>query len=160
MIIIGYQGIGKSTLAESEIKCIDLESGNFWIDGQRRDNWYAPYCEIALDLSRQGYIVFTSSHAVVRDYLMRKILLNKDHKQIYVCYPILGLKDEWIAKLEDRYMKSKLEKDYKAWKNAEVRYEENIIELANSRFKQLPIMSMNYDLRKIVGIRREGNDDL
>lgn len=35
MIIIGYQGIGKSTLAKNSLKYIDLESGNFWINGER-----------------------------------------------------------------------------------------------------------------------------
>lgn len=33
MIIIGYQGIGKSTLAHEDNKYIDLESGNFWYQG-------------------------------------------------------------------------------------------------------------------------------
>ena len=39
MIIIGYQGIGKSTLAGHN-SVIDLESGNFWNDGKRIDDWY------------------------------------------------------------------------------------------------------------------------
>ena len=29
MIIIGYQGIGKSTYSNKDVTCIDLESGNF-----------------------------------------------------------------------------------------------------------------------------------
>ena len=66
MIVIGYQGIGKSTLANKDLRFIDLESGNFWVDGKRADDWYKPYCQIAEHLSRQGYIVFTSSHEVVR----------------------------------------------------------------------------------------------
>ena len=57
MIISGYQGIGKSSLAGSH-NCIDLESGNFWIDGVRDNDWYKPYCKIANHLSEQGYIVF------------------------------------------------------------------------------------------------------
>ena len=31
MILVGYQGIGKSTLAKEKVDIIDLESGNFWI---------------------------------------------------------------------------------------------------------------------------------
>lgn len=58
MIIVGYQGIGKSSLAGRDKKFIDLESGNFWIDGKRADDWYKPYCKIAEHLSQQGYYVF------------------------------------------------------------------------------------------------------
>lgn len=148
MIVIGYQGIGKSTLADNELSVIDLESGNFWIDGKRSDDWYKPYCKIAIDLSKQGYIVLTSSHEVVR----RELLENPDaaDQKIYACHPVLALKDEWIERLAERYAKSKSEKDYKAWKNAEDRYTENITELMNSGFDTLPIDSMDYDLTYII----------
>ena len=53
MIISGYQGIGKSTLAKNSNKYIDLESGNFWIDGERQENWYKIYCKIAAHLSNK-----------------------------------------------------------------------------------------------------------
>ena len=39
MIYVGYQGIGKSSIAGKH-NCIDLESGNFWDNGVRADNWY------------------------------------------------------------------------------------------------------------------------
>ena len=54
MIVIGYQGIGKSTLAGRDHKFIDLESGNFWVDGKRADDWYKPYCQIAEHLSKKA----------------------------------------------------------------------------------------------------------
>ena len=116
MIVIGYQGIGKSTLAGRNNKFIDLESSNFWIDGKRADDWYKPYCKIAEHLSQQGYIVFTSSHEVVRKQL-------EDSDEIVVlAFPSAELKWEWIAKLEKRYEESGLEKDYKALMNAKDRY--------------------------------------
>ena len=34
MIIIGYQGVGKSTLANKDDKFIDLESSSFWVKGE------------------------------------------------------------------------------------------------------------------------------
>ena len=43
MIVIGYQGIGKSTYSNKDITCIDLESGNLWVDGVRLDDWYKVY---------------------------------------------------------------------------------------------------------------------
>lgn len=140
MIVIGYQGIGKSTLAGRNNKFIDLESGNFWVDGKRADDWYKPYCQIAEHLSQQGYIVFTSSHEVVRKQL-------KDSREmVIVVYPSIELKDEWISKLEKRYEESGLEKDYKALMNAKDRYEENIKELDNSDFIKLTLTKMAYDL--------------
>ena len=81
MIIVGYQGIGKSSLAGVG-NCIDLESSNFWINGKRDPEWYKPYCKIADHLSKQGYTVFTSSHEVVR----RELMFCTD-EPVYVVFP-------------------------------------------------------------------------
>lgn len=141
MIVIGYQGIGKSSLAGRNHRFIDLESSNFWVDGQRAENWYRPYCQIAEHLSKQGYIVFTSSHEVVRKQL------EKSKEVVVLVYPSLKLKDMWIDKLENRYRDSGLEKDYKALMNAKDRYEANIQELADSRINyKLVLAKPDYDL--------------
>ena len=143
MIFIGYQGIGKSTLAGHN-RYIDLESGNFWINSKRDENWYIPYCNIAEHLSEQGYRVFTSSHEVVRN------CLTTSKEDCFVVYPALHLKDEWIAKLKARYENSKLDKDYKAYMNAVDRYEDNIKEIANSGFNCIQIDSMDYNLDELI----------
>lgn len=148
MIIIGYQGIGKSSLA-GDGRMIDLESGNFWVDGNRDEKWYMPYCNIALSLHRQGYIVFTSSHKVVRDYL-KEIASPKDWDSIFVCYPDKELKEAWIHKLELRYQDTKLDKDYKAWKDAECRFEEAVRELDLCGFKKIHIDMMDYELVDLI----------
>lgn len=141
MIVIGYQGIGKSTLAGRDNRYIDLESSNFWVDGKRAEDWYKPYCQIAEHLSKQGYIVFTSSHEVVR-----KQLENSD-EAVVLAYPSVGLKDAWIDKLEKRYKESGLDKDYKALMNAKDRYEENIKELNKSDIRcKLAFVDIDYDL--------------
>lgn len=141
MIIIGYQGIGKSSIAGRDRKFIDLESGNFWVDGKRAEDWYKPYCQIAEHLSRQGYIVFTSSHEVVRKQL------ENSGEVVVLCYPSLKLKDMWIDKLEKRYQDTGLEKDYKALMNAKDRFDENIRELDESRFDFKIVLSKpDYDL--------------
>lgn len=144
MIIVGYQGIGKSTLSNASSKCIDLESGNFWVDGKRADDWYKPYCQIANHLSEQGYTVFVSSHEVVRKEL------EKSKEFVCVVHPSVKLQDEWIAKLEDRYMRTKSNKDYKAYMNAKDRYHDNIIELMTSPFVSYEIESIDYDLEDII----------
>lgn len=144
MIIIGYQGIGKSTLANKDVRFIDLESGNFWVDGKRSDDWYKPYCKIAENLSSQGYIVFVSSHEVVRNQLVNS------EEQVISCVPSLELKDQWINKLKERYERTGLDKDYRAYMNAKDRYTENIIEIAASGFNVLWIESMDYDLNNEI----------
>ncbi len=144
MIIIGYQGIGKSTLAGKN-NCIDLESGNMWVNGKRPNDWYIPYCQIAVHLSQQGYTVFTSSHEVVRKQLLEY------NEKVFACYPVKELKDRWIERLEERYHKTGLEKDYKALTNAKDKYLENIAELEKEKaFYHLPITDMHYNLRDMI----------
>ncbi len=146
MIIIGYQGIGKSCLSRSASNVIDLESGCFWNAGYRHSDWYIYYCNTALDLSAQGNVVFTSSHAVVRE---RFAALPKT-ELIAVCYPSLELKDDWTAKLYERHKRTQLEKDYKAWRNAVDCYEQNIHELMASPFDKIEIDSMFYDMHQLI----------
>ena len=149
MIVVGYQGIGKSTLAGKD-NCIDLESGNFWVDGKRADDWYKPYCQIANHLSEQGYTVFVSSHEVVRKEL------EKSKEDVVIIYPSHTLKYQWIEKLKERYERTDLIKDFKAWKNAEEMYSQNIEDLADIDravkfgFIRYEIGSMDYDLSKII----------
>lgn len=152
MIIIGYQGIGKSTLAAKNLKYIDLESSNFWFEDPetkqrvRHSNWYEMYCNVAEDLSRQGYIVFVSSHQPVRERLL------KSEEYVVACVPLLILKDEWINKLKERYENSLLEKDYKAYMNAVDRFTENITEIMDSGFDVILITDADYNLQDLIEI--------
>ena len=144
-IIVGYQGIGKSTLAKNGNGYIDLESGNFWIGGRRAEEWYIPYCNIAINLAEQGYKVFVSSHQVVRDYLASVPKLEPI--DLYCCFPSYTLKNLWIDKLHKRYKDTGLWKDYKAWQNALERYDENIKELHQSKgFIPIVINDIHYSL--------------
>lgn len=148
MIIIGYQGIGKSTLAKSNLKYIDLESGNFFVDGVRADDWYKAYVQIAKHLSEQGYTVFVSSHKVVRD------ALKEIGVPVGACFPSTKLKDEWIDKLQKRYDESKLDKDYRALMNAKDRYVENINEMNDDcdryQYYKFMIDDIDYTLEHCV----------
>ena len=143
MIIIGYQGIGKSTCSKYS-NCIDLESGCFWHDGKRPDDWYIYYCQIAENLSRQGNLVFVSSHEPVREFLRK----SKEH--VICVHPSPALRDEWVDKLYLRWKQSKLEKDYKAFANAADRYIENIGEIMQSGIPCYSIDSMEYNLFDII----------
>ena len=155
MIVIGYQGIGKSTLAKKKLGYIDLESGCFWRNGTRNDDdyWYIYYCQIAEHLSGQGNVVFVSSHKQVRDYL-------KSSNERAICvYPSILLSEEWKIKLLHRYNETKLEKDHKAWMNAEERYHENISEMMMCGIPHVEIDYMDYDLHEIIlGVIRRNPD--
>lgn len=144
MIIIGYQGIGKSTLAKDSLKYIDLESGNFWINGERDEQWYKPYCNIANHLSAQGYTVFTSSHKEVREEL------KNSSEVVKIAFPALELKTDWLIRLTNRYNESMLEKDYKALMNASLHYEDNIEDLMNEPFDKIIINNIDYNLRELI----------
>ena len=144
MIIIGYQGIGKSTLAKDSLKYIDLESGNFWINGERDEQWYKPYCNIANHLSAQGYTVFTSSHKEVREEL------KNSSEVVKIAFPALELKTDWLIRLTNRYNESMLEKDYKALINASLYYEDNIEDLMNEPFDKIIINNIDYNLEELI----------
>ena len=85
MIIIGYQGIGKSSISVRNSCRIDLESGTFWNNDTRPNDWYIYYCNIAEHLSKQKFTVFTSSHKEVRERL------KFSNENIWVIYPSLYL---------------------------------------------------------------------
>lgn len=142
MIYVGYQGIGKSSIAGKN-NCIDLESGNFWVDDIRNDNWYKEYCNIAEHLSNQGYKVFMSSHKIVREELN-----NRGIDFIVIC-PSLTLKEQWINRLQERYDRTRSTKDFKALKNAKEMYEENVKELTSEK-NTIVITTINYDLLDIL----------
>ena len=145
MIVIGYQGIGKSTLVKYSNSYIDFESSNFKINGKRPDGWEQMYCEAALDLSRQGHVVFTASHKCIRDYLK----YHQGSEVVLIVSPSVDLKDQWLEKLRNRYKETCLEKDKLALLNAEDCFFENIKEMQNyaSVFPFYEITDMGYKLR-------------
>lgn len=147
MIYVGYQGIGKSSISGKN-NCIDLESGNFWVDDKRVDDWYKIYVNIAEHLSNQGYKVFMSSHKVVREEL------NKRKIEFKVIMPSIFLKEQWIKRLQQRYDKSHLKKDYKALMNAKECYEENIKDLLQENYI-IQIQDINYDLNDLIKSKGE-----
>ena len=93
MIITGYQGIGKSTLANKRPDIIDLESSCFWKTENgvktRPDDWYVYYCQMAEHLSRRGYIVFVSYHPEVREYLE-----NHGTEPFCAIFPVKSIKED------------------------------------------------------------------
>lgn len=145
MIIIGYQGIGKSSIARvNPFTSIDLESSWTKIDGQRPDEWAQIYCQIAEGLSRAGYNVFVSSHKVVQD------ILAKSSEHVLAVFPSLDIKDEWLERLRLRWEVTGDDKNLRAWKGAEAGYDDEIRVLMDSPFEKYIIGDMNYRLEGVI----------
>lgn len=146
MIIIGYQGIGKSALG-GENGFIDLESSNFnKPDGSETKilNWHVPYCNVANDLSSQGYNVFVSCHKQVRDYL------KKSKEKVVLVFPALELEKGWFEKLKERYNKTHLSKDRAALTRTFNCYSQDITDLMNEEYEKIVIESMEYSLKQLL----------
>ena len=133
MIIIGYQGIGKSTYCAKEVQAIDLESSYFRdFQNNRPDCWAELYVKTAINLSGQGYDVFVSSHKEVREALVACSCVSF-YKGFKFCaiVPSIGLKYDWIQRLQYRYDALPSSKNLAALENAKDRFEENIKEIAD-----------------------------
>ena len=149
MIVIGYQGIGKSTCASKMPGFIDFESSNFKFDGKRDDNWYIIYCRVAVSLARQGYIVMVSSHECVRLELEK---YNPDDEYtIAIICPHYTLRDQWIQRLWNRYTQDPSCKNYAAWIDAEKHFTDSILSMNKQvEFSTIYLNSMDYDLDKLI----------
>ena len=148
MIIIGFPGIGKSTLAFNNDKFVDLESSYFKTPDARNDDWVVDYCKLAEFLSKNGSIVFISSHKAVRDYITN--MHTNEH--VACIFPSKRIKEQWIKKLEDRYMNSGLDKDYRAFIRARDHYDDDIRELYSDDgipYKWV-ITDINYNLEEEI----------
>lgn len=147
MIIIGHQGIGKTSLSIQRDNTIDLDSSCFYVGYERVKDWFIAYRNVAMSLSRQGNTVFVSSHKEVRS----AFALVED-EVIVLCYPAPELKEPWQKKLRERYARTGSAKDKRAMLNADGYYDQNIKMLMNDkRFENhIVITSMDYDLEKLI----------
>lgn len=155
MIVVGYPGIGKSTLCQHRENCIDLESSCF---DKSNKQWYKDYCNVAVDLHKQGNIVLVSNHHLVYKELSSKDVLNATN--LVFIFPSLQLRDDWITKLGHRYNKEKTKKNEAAWLRATNCYFEDILNLVNfvkkNNHRYCCINNMEYQLDCIVRGLEEG----
>ena len=141
MIVIGYPGVGKSTLAWSYKEYVDLESSTFFNGDERPEDWYVYYCKIAEDLSKQRKVVFVSSHKAVMDEL------HNSHEKVVIVYPTSFLKEDWIKKLQDRYDNTHSDKDLKAYLRAKEHYDEDIKLMKSYNFRKVELYDIGYCLK-------------
>ena len=154
MIIIGYPGIGKSTVCGRDTGIIDLESSYF---SQFGENWERNYVKLALELNRAGFDVCVSSHEKVIDDL---ILMTMPDDNVIAIFPDKSLKKLWIKKLDSRWRSSAgeglpryiVDKNERALERAEKYFDKDISMLMAipSPFYEYHIMQMDYDLLDII----------
>jgi len=151
MIIIGYPGIGKSTLVKQNRQIdghgfIDLESSHF-SHFNATEKWYIQYCNVAISLHEQGFYVFVSSHKEVIKNLMERV-----PEECMFVYPDIKLKDEWIEKLRERWINSadpaEETKNKRAYDRVNKHFDEDIQELMlRSKYRDKVVLKcMDYNL--------------
>lgn len=144
MIIIGYPGVGKSTLASKLVWSIDLESTCFKYKGEHIDHWWEPYCKVAEHLSQQGYDVYVSSHKAVRD----KLKVGSEY--LVAVVPDLSLESRWIDKLYARYEETESAKDLAAYNRAKEHFAEDIKAITDDIEHVITITHMQYNLELLM----------
>lgn len=152
MIIIGYPGIGKTTLSIKNNRFIDLESSLFTVNGDKIDNWYLVYCNIAKDISRQGNDVFVSCHEDVVKTLELMKDVEGDSLNVIAILPEYNqdMMDKWIVKLKDRYEDTKLDKHKRAYDFVKSNYGPSILSILKRNIPCVMVTSLDYDLEYII----------
>lgn len=147
MIVVGYQGIGKSSHT-LPYQFIDLESSNFNIRVVKDDWWQYMYVDTAIHLNEQGYNVWLSSHKCVRE------ALNDRQVRFGVILPELQMKNIWLEKLERRYNATGLEKDLRALTKAKEHFDDDIKDLRQETFCSF-ITDKDYSLKNNIDELKE-----
>ena len=168
LIICGYPGVGKSSIAGWN-NCIDLESSWFSHDeeGNKKypdDAWCVDYCNLAMRLAAQGYTVLTSTHAcVINELRDRKFVLDYKYKvKVVIFVPRADMKKAWVERLVNRYLESDKDVDLRAFVGGIQYWASKMATIRHSDFPVYCPDSIDYDLRDyILKIReREGcNND-
>ena len=174
IIVIGFPGIGKTSISFGENNFVDLESSCFNIvdpvtnKKTKPENWEKLYVSIAYDLAKQGKIVCVSNHNhVIGELLDRRQQDSRlDECPIVFVYPKKNLKDAWIKRLTDRYNSSvQIDKDiadknkaaldavaanYDKWIDALECLDLNNSMAYGNNVYRIPIVSTNYNLANIL----------
>lgn len=170
IIVVGFPGIGKTSISFGKNNFVDLESSCFNIvdpvtnKKTKPDNWEKLYVSVAYDLAKQGKCVCVSNHSLVIGELLdrRQQDSRLDEYPIVFIYPKKNLKDAWIERLTERYNSSvQIDKDiadknkaaldavaanYDKWINTLECIDPNNSTAYGNNVYKIPITSVDYDL--------------
>ena len=165
MIICGYPGIGKSSIAGWN-NCIDFDSSTFTENNKRqvksdgkwiwetRPDWYRPYCMAAMKLARQGYTVMISTHSDVISYFKFLKDTGWNTVPVVICYPQTSLQEAWAEKVFNRYREDPLPKNKRAYERVRDHFDD-ILKLEESGLPTAPITTMEYDFKEMVELMQK-----
>lgn len=153
LIICGYPGIGKSSIAGWN-NCIDLESSYFSFRNgvpQKFSEWVPQYCDLADHLMWQGYTVLISTHEKVIEYFLKKRNDVSWYPAIIVC-PEFKLCDDWLRRLSRRLNKYDpyYSKNERAFLHVYDHFMEDIVYLNECGLPIYTITSIDYFLQDVV----------
>lgn len=170
IIVVGFPGIGKTSISFGKNNFVDLESSCFnTVDPvtnkkTKPDNWEKLYVSVAYDLAKQGKYVCVSNHSLVIGELLdrRQQDSRLDEYPIVFVYPKKNLKDAWIECLTERYNSSvQIDKDiadknkaaldavaanYDKWINTLECIDPNNSTAYGNNVYKIPITNVGYDL--------------
>lgn len=151
LIICGYPGIGKSSIAGWD-HCIDLESSKY--TQSTIPLWPELYCKTAIELAKQDYTVFVSTHSKVIRYLHdHQIELKRAGVYgPFLVYPDQKLQYQWLTKLLQRFQTDQTSKNYRAYERAKEHWEEDIAFLDSYAPSHSYVIhdAKNYSFKSIV----------
>lgn len=147
-VVVGYPGIGKTSLSEKNIHCLDLESSIFTNVWGYSNLWQVVYGKTAVSLAQQGYVVFVSSHQSVYRYLNSIEMPNGVF--LMGCHPSPALKDEWLDRLRVRAETTQNDKDIRAFEHAWEYFDQDIQDMHSGMKNKLEIAKMDYSLLNLL----------
>ena len=155
LIICGYPGVGKSSIAGWN-NCIDLESSWFSYDKQGNriypeEEWVENYCSMAINLASQGYTVLVSTHqAVINQLRESKWILVRDRVRVVIFVPRSDMKKAWVERLVNRYLESDEDVDLRAFVGGIQYWESKMATIRRSDFPVYCPDSIDYDFRDYI----------
>lgn len=116
VIILGFPAVGKSRLKEmfknSDIKVVDSDSSMF-----DKSDFPANYMRHIESLIGKVNIIMVSTHETVREAFKSADFIYD--VPMYICYPSLELKDEWLDRCRNRCNNEKfiklIDDNYEQW---------------------------------------------
>lgn len=140
MIIVGFPGVGKTSVCAGRNWYVDMESSDY----RKYDGWQVGYVDAAARISRVGATVFTSSHKEVRDELARR------QPEVTVCEvfpaPSAEMEKLWIKRLGDRLEKDPSAKNLAAYLHVRAHYMEAVNDMMSDEIREKIVLdSRNCD---------------
>ena len=145
MIASVFPTIGKTILSKHHCLYVDLNSKNFNEIKAVYTDWWKIYCDIALDLEKQGYVVLIWTKNNIHEYLQQRA------KQYCMIMYDISLKEEVLSKAKTREIFDPQPGTYSfILKNFDKTYQDLLNISQQHNIELHLISSMDYNLEDIL----------